>query len=75
VVIHTHQAFKCLQDPRSFEENFIFTGNGNLLIWLVDGTTNGDILGLINLATFLALSSAYSYKKIIYNLLHWKGFE
>jgi hypothetical protein len=29
---------------------------------------NGDILGLVNLATSLALSSAY--KNIIYNLLH-----
>jgi hypothetical protein len=29
---------------------------------------NGDILGLANLATSLALSSAY--KNIIYNLLH-----
>jgi hypothetical protein len=29
---------------------------------------NGDILALVNLATSLALSSAY--KNIIYNLLH-----
>ncbi|CAB3987997.1 Hypothetical predicted protein [Paramuricea clavata] len=32
---------------------------------------NGDILGLVNLATSLALSSAY--KNIIYNLLRQKG--